>query len=43
MKIHAIQIGNVALTINWRKGVGHGRRHLVNAVPKNRPVLRLSL
>jgi hypothetical protein len=43
MKIHAIQIGTVALTTNWRKGVGHGRRCLVNAVPENRPAPRLSL
>ncbi len=24
MKVQAIQIGTVALTTNWRKGVGHG-------------------
>ncbi len=32
MKIHAIQTGTVAITTNWREGVGHGRRRLVNTV-----------
>jgi glyoxylase-like metal-dependent hydrolase (beta-lactamase superfamily II) len=32
MNIHAIQTGTVALTTNWREGVGHGRRRLVNTL-----------
>jgi N-acyl homoserine lactone hydrolase len=32
MKIHAIQTGTVALTINWREGVGRGRRRLLNTL-----------
>jgi glyoxylase-like metal-dependent hydrolase (beta-lactamase superfamily II) len=32
MKIHAIQTGTVAITSNWREGVGHGRRRLVNTL-----------
>ena len=32
MKIHAIQTGTVAITTNWREGVGHGRRRLVNTL-----------
>lgn len=32
MKIHAIQTGAVAITTNWREGVGHGRRRLVNTL-----------
>ena len=43
MKIHAIQIGTVALMTNWPEGVGHARRRLVDAVPENRPSPRLSL
>ena len=29
MKIHAIQTGTVAITANWREGVGHGKRRLL--------------
>jgi hypothetical protein len=43
MKIQTVQIGTVALTPNWRKGVGRGRRRLVDAVPEYRPSPRLSL
>jgi hypothetical protein len=43
MKIHAIQIGTVAMTTNWPKGFGHARRRLVDAVPEYRPSPRLSL
>ena len=32
MKIHAIQTGTVALTTNWREGVGHGKRRLINTL-----------
>ena len=32
MNIHAIQTGTVALTTNWREGVGHGRRRLLNTL-----------
>jgi N-acyl homoserine lactone hydrolase len=32
MKIHAIQTGTVAITTNWREGVGHGRLRLVNTL-----------
>ncbi len=32
MKIHAIQTGTVAITTNWRAGVGHGRLRLVNTL-----------
>jgi hypothetical protein len=32
MKIHAIQTGTVAITTKWRKGIGHGRRRLLNTV-----------
>ena len=32
MNIHAIQTGTVALTTNWREGVGRGRRRLLNTL-----------
>jgi N-acyl homoserine lactone hydrolase len=32
MKIHAIQTGTVAVTKNWREGVGHGRRRLLHTI-----------
>jgi N-acyl homoserine lactone hydrolase len=32
MKIHAIQTGTVALTVNWREGVGRGRWRLVRTL-----------
>jgi N-acyl homoserine lactone hydrolase len=32
MKIHAIQTGTVALTMNWREGVGRGKRRLVHTL-----------
>jgi N-acyl homoserine lactone hydrolase len=32
MQIHAIQTGTVQLTRNWREGVGHGRRRLLNTL-----------
>jgi N-acyl homoserine lactone hydrolase len=32
MKIHALQTGTVALTTNWREGVGHGRRRLLHTL-----------
>jgi N-acyl homoserine lactone hydrolase len=32
MKIHAIQTGTVAITVNWREGVGHGRRRLLHTI-----------
>jgi N-acyl homoserine lactone hydrolase len=32
MKIHTIQTGTVALTTNWREGVGKGRRRMLNAL-----------
>jgi N-acyl homoserine lactone hydrolase len=32
MKIHAIQTGTVAVTNNWREGVGHGKRRLLHTI-----------
>jgi glyoxylase-like metal-dependent hydrolase (beta-lactamase superfamily II) len=32
MKIHAIQTGTVAVTRNWREGVGHGKRRLLHTI-----------
>ena len=32
MKIHAIQMGTVAITTAWREGVGHGRRRLAHTI-----------
>jgi N-acyl homoserine lactone hydrolase len=32
MKIHAIQTGTVAVTKNWREGIGHGRRRLLHTI-----------
>jgi glyoxylase-like metal-dependent hydrolase (beta-lactamase superfamily II) len=32
MNIHAIQTGTVAITTNWREGVGKGRRRMLNVL-----------